>query len=120
MSKKILFWFFLVIGISWIAGAGYWYIHIENLELGNIKWNEKNPNTQAFFKAVLVVIIPLLVTALLFYLIGLLFGKKTEEILLKVEEENEKLKSELAQHVDKIETMKVLYTGGKIKKKATK
>ncbi|MDR1876519.1 MAG: hypothetical protein LBQ84_02705 [Flavobacteriaceae bacterium] len=121
MSKKILFWIFLITGIVWIVGASCWYIWMESPDLGSIKWeenfNSKDPNTQVFFKAVLVVIIPLLVTALLFYFIGLLFGKKTENALYEVEKENENLKNELVQQVDKIETMKVLYTGGKIQKR---
>jgi predicted flap endonuclease-1-like 5' DNA nuclease len=124
MSKKILFWIFLIMGIIWILGASYWYVWIEDLDLRNIKWKEnfssKDSDTQAFFKAVLVVIIPLLVTALLFYCIGLLFGKKAEKNLYEIEKENEQLKNELAQHMDKIETMKVLYTGGKIKRSVQK
>ncbi|WP_128330715.1 hypothetical protein [Apibacter sp. HY039] len=121
MSKKILFWIFLIIGIGWITGVSYWYLRIENLDLTSIRWDENfnstDANTRAFFKALLLVILPLLVTALLFYFIGLFFGKKAEEILMKVEEENETLKNELAQHINKIETMKVLYTGGKIERK---
>ncbi len=119
MSKKILFWIFLIIGICWIVGVSYSYLGtVENLDLGSIKWEEnfksKDPATQAFFGVVLIAIVPLLVTALLFYCIGLFFGKKTEEILHKVEQENQDLKNELAQQVNKVETMKVLYTGVKI------
>ncbi|MDR2122598.1 MAG: hypothetical protein LBP34_05675 [Flavobacteriaceae bacterium] len=121
MSKKVLFWIFLIIGIIWIIGASYWYIWIENLDLERIRWeenfNSEDPDTQAFFRAVLVVVIPLLITALLFYFTGLLFGDKTKKDLHIIKKENEYLKSELAQHVDKIETMKVLYTGGKIQRK---
>ncbi len=121
MSKK-LFWIFLIIGICWIAGVSYWYLgRVANLDFGSIKWDEnftsKDPATQAFFNIILLAIVPLLVTALIFYCIGLFFGKKTEEILYKVEKENQDLKNELVQQVDKVETMKVLYTGGKIEKR---
>lgn len=122
MNKKVLFWIFLIIGICWIAGVSYWYISgVENLDFTTIKWDEnftsKDPATQAFFRGVLWVIVPLLVTALIFYFIGLLLGKKVEDNLYKVEQENEHLKNQLAQQVDKIETMKTLYTGGVIEKR---
>ena len=119
MNKKILFWFFLSTGIIWILGASYWYIWIENLDLSKLDLNSDDPNTKAFIKAILVVFIPLLVTALLFYCIGLLFGKKEEKNVTEIEKENELLKSELATHIDKIETMKVLYTGGKIRRRSS-
>ncbi len=119
MNKKILFWFFLSTGIIWILGASYWYIWIENLDLSKLDLSSDDPNTKAFIKAILVVFIPLLVTALLFYCIGLLFGKKEEKNVTEIEKENELLKSELATHIDKIETMKVLYTGGKIRRRSS-
>jgi predicted flap endonuclease-1-like 5' DNA nuclease len=117
MNKKILFWVFLITGIIWILGAGYWYIRIENLDLIKLNLSSNDPNTKAFLKAVSVVFIPLLITAFLFYFIGLLFGKKEEKYFTDIEKENEQLKSEIASHIDKIETMKVLYTGGKIRRR---
>lgn len=122
MNKKVLFWIFLIVGICWILGVSYWYINeVENLDFTAIKWNEnftsKDPATQAFFRGGLWVIIPLLVTALIFYCIGLFFGKKVEDNLYKVEQENEHLKNQLAQQVNKIETMKTLYTGGVIERR---
>jgi predicted flap endonuclease-1-like 5' DNA nuclease len=117
MNKKILFWVFLITGIIWILGAGYWYIRIENLDLIKLNLSSNDPNTKAFLKAVSVVFIPLLITAFLFYFIGLLFGKKEEKYFTDIKKENEQLKSEIASHIDKIETMKVLYTGGKIRRR---
>ncbi|CVK15501.1 hypothetical protein Ga0061079_10246 [Apibacter mensalis] len=117
MNKKILFWVFLITGIIWILGAGYWYIWIENLDLIKLNLSSNDPNTKAFLKAVSVVFIPLLITALLFYFIGLLFGKKEGKYFTEIEKENEQLKNEIATHIDKIETMKVLYTGGKIRRR---
>lgn len=117
MNKKILFWVFLITGIIWILGASYWYIRIENLDLIKLNLSSNDPNTKAFLKAVSVVFIPLLITAFLFYFIGLLFGKKEEKYFTDIEKENEQLKSEIASHIDKIETMKVLYTGGKIRRR---
>lgn len=122
MNKKILFWIFFTIGIFWIAGVSYWYIsEVENLNFNNIHWNEnfssKDPSTQAFFRGVLWVIVPLIITAFIFYFMGLFFGKKAEDNLHIIEQENEKLKNKLAQHVNKLEDMKVLYTGGIIEKR---
>lgn len=121
MNKKTLFWIFLILGIVWILGISYWYLWIENLSLAYIDWEgnfySKDLNTQAFFKAVSLLIVPLVITALLFYIIGLLFAKRTIQNISNVENENKQLKTELAQSLDKIETMKVLYTGGKIKRK---
>lgn len=117
MNKKILFWVFLITGIIWILGASYWYIWIENLDLSKLNLSSNDPNTKAFFKAVSVVFVPLLITAFLFYFIGLLFGKKEEKYFTDIEKENEQLKNEIATHIDKIETMKVLYTGGKIRRR---
>ncbi|MDR3272356.1 MAG: hypothetical protein LBT29_02570 [Flavobacteriaceae bacterium] len=122
MSKKSLFWIFLILGILWLIGVSYCYTAgINNFDWNKIRWNENfsssDPLTILYFKGITFFLVSLLVLGSLCFFSGLFLGKKAEDKFKKLLSENEKLKAHISNQIETIEKIKILYTGGKIIRK---